>query len=73
MYLLILYFPLVSFLVLGLFGNFIGKKGANILSTFLIFLNVLISYFIFYEVVLQGSICFIKLFTWIDLGLFNVV
>ena len=36
------------------------------------FLTLILSYFIFFEVVLGGSICFFKLFSWFNIGLFNV-
>jgi len=36
------------------------------------FLNLLLSFFIFYEVVLNGSICFFKLFSWFNIGIFVV-
>lgn len=63
MYLLILYFPLISFLIIGLCGRFLGTNGCNILATLNMFFNLLLSFFIFYEVVLGGSICFFKLFS----------
>jgi NADH-ubiquinone oxidoreductase chain 5 len=72
MYLLILYFPLVSFLIIGLFGRFLGTNGCNIVATLNMFLNFLLSFFIFYEVVLGGSICFFKLFSWFNVGNFSV-
>lgn len=63
MYLLILYFPFISFLIIGLFGRFLGTKGCNFIATFNMFFNFLLSFFIFYEVVLKGSVCFFKLFS----------
>ena len=72
MYLLILYFPLVSFLIIGLFGRFLGTFGCNIVATINMFFNFLLSFFIFYEVVLGGSVCFFKLFSWFNVGNFYV-
>lgn len=72
MYLLILYFPLISFLVIGFFGRFLGTKGSNIFATLNMFFNLLLSFFIFYEIVLGGSICFFKLFSWFNIGNFTV-
>jgi NADH:ubiquinone oxidoreductase subunit 5 (subunit L)/multisubunit Na+/H+ antiporter MnhA subunit len=63
MYLLILYFPLISFLIIGFFGRFLGAHGCNILATLNMFFNFLLSFFIFYEIVLGGSTCFFKIFS----------
>ena len=72
MYLLIIYFPLINFVLISFFGRFIGTKGSNFLSILNMFLTLMLSYFIFFEVVLKGSVCFFKLFSWINLGLLNV-
>lgn len=72
MYLLILYFPLMSFLIIGFFGRFLGTIGCNIVATLNMFFNLMLSFFIFYEVVLGGSVCFFKLFSWFNVGNFSV-
>jgi NADH-ubiquinone oxidoreductase chain 5 len=72
MYLLILYFPFINFILISFFGRFIGTKGSNFLSIINMFLTFILSYFIFFEVVLKGSVCFFKLFSWINIGLLNV-
>ena len=72
MYLLILYFPLISCLWSGFFGHFLGKNGASLIALFCMFLSVLISFFIFYEIVLCNNICIIKLYKWIDIGVLNI-
>jgi NADH-ubiquinone oxidoreductase chain 5 len=72
MYLLILYFPLIGCLWSGFFGHFLGKNGASLITLFCMFLSVLISFFIFYEIVLCNNICIIKLYKWIDIGVLNI-
>ena len=72
MYLLILYFPLIGCLWSGFFGHFLGKNGASLITLFCMFLSVLISFFIFYEIVLCNDICIIKLYKWIDIGVLNI-
>jgi NADH-ubiquinone oxidoreductase chain 5 len=66
MYLLIIFLPLVSFIAGSLFGRFLGKKGVIFITTTSLFLSTILSFFIFYEVVLCHSICTIKLFPWIE-------
>lgn len=72
MYLLVIFFPIISAFILGFFGRFIGRKGAAILSTTCIFLAFITSLIIFYEVALLNSVCLIKLTPWFDIGLLNV-
>jgi NADH-ubiquinone oxidoreductase chain 5 len=62
MYLLVVFLPLLGSIIAGLFGRFIGKQGSIIITTLSVFLSALISFFIFYEVLLCHSICTIKLF-----------
>ena len=72
MYLTVVFLPLINFLIVILFGRFLGNKGSQILILINMFLTFLISYFIFYEVNLKGSVCFLKLFSWFNIGLFNL-
>ena len=72
MYLLVIFFPIISAFILGFFGRFIGDKGAAIISTTCIFLAFLTSLLIFYEVALLNSVCLIKITPWFDVGLLNV-
>ena len=72
MYSLILYFPLFSAVSAGLFGRQLGEKGAGILTTTCIFLTCCLSYFALYENGLCGTAAYVHLWTWMDVGLFNV-
>ena len=72
MYLTVIFLPLINFLTVILFGRFLGNKGSQILILINMFLTFLLSYFIFYEVNLKGSVCFLKLFSWFNIGLFNL-
>jgi NADH-quinone oxidoreductase subunit L len=60
MYLLILFIPLLSFLVAALFGRFLGTRGSAYVTTLSIFITALLSTVAFYEVALVGSNCFIR-------------
>lgn len=72
MYLLILFLPLFSAIVSGFFGRFISKKGSTLLSCLSLIFTAIISYYIFYEVVISQSICTLKAFPWIATNLFFV-
>ncbi len=57
MYLLIIYIPLISFFIISVFGYLLGRKNSIILVLLYIFLTLLISLIIFYEVCLCNCIC----------------
>ncbi len=72
MYILILSLPFFSTFITGLMGRLIGSVGAGILSSLLIGITWAISIFIFYEVGLNNSTCYIELFKWIDTGILDI-
>ena len=49
MYLLVLYFPLISSICCGLFGHYLGKNGATYIALYSMCFSVIISFFIFGE------------------------
>lgn len=61
MYILVLFMPLLSAIVSGLFGRKIGVKGAGILTSSCIAISLIVSCCIFYEIVLNSSVTYIKL------------
>lgn len=63
MYLTIILLPLINFVMITLFGRFLGNKGSRVIILINMFFNFILSYFIFYEVCLKGSVCFLKLFS----------
>ena len=72
MYLLIVFLPLVSFILVSLFGKFLGRWGVNIIIIIFITISAILSFFIFYEVVLSQNICILQLTTWMESNLFIV-
>ena len=53
MYLLILYFPLIGSFSAIFFARFLGKNGSSLIVLFYMFLSLLVSLFIFYEVFVE--------------------
>lgn len=72
MYLVFIISPLLSFIVTAFFSSTFGAKGTAYLTSQLLGITACISIFIFYEVVLCDSICYLNLFTWFDVGLLNI-
>lgn len=72
MYLLILFLPLLSTISSGLFGRWLGGRGAAVLSTSLIVTTFLISCLAFYEVAFLKATCLIELNPWIITETYNL-
>jgi len=72
MYLLVLFFPLISFLTLSCFGRFIGKDGIITIALMCMFLAVTCSMFCFIEVGFFGYFCIIPLLSWFNLNILNL-
>ena len=72
MYLLIVFLPLIGFLISSLFSNYISKKGSIYITIICMVISALIAFIIFYEVILCHSICTIKLFPWIESNIFII-
>lgn len=62
MYFFLIFLPLFSFLWISLAGFFLGRLGSCYLGSLGLFLSLIISFFIFFEVGLNNSIVSIKLF-----------
>lgn len=72
MYLLILFIPLISATLAGLFGRYLGEKGSGMVTSTLIVITCMLSWIAFYEVGICGATTYIHLWNWIDTGLLNV-
>ena len=66
MYLLIVALPLLGSIAAGLFGRFLGSRGAAVITTTCVILSFVLSGIAFYEIALAGCTCYIKLAAWID-------
>ena len=69
---IILFLPLVSSLISGFFGNRIGVKFSQLLSSFLIGISAILSIVIFYLVITEDYSSNKLIFNWISSGNFNV-
>ena len=66
MYLLLILLPLISFLIINLFGRFLGSFGSSLISVCCLFICMLCSYIALYEIGVCNSLCVIKTINWID-------
>ena len=73
MYLLIVTLPLFGSLVTGLYGRYLGSRGAALITTGCVGGSVLFSIAAFYEVAICGSILSVRLSPWFTTELFDAV
>ena len=71
MYLSLIFYPLLGSLLAGLFGRFLGFRGAALVTTTSVFMSFLMSIIAFYEVALLGSSCYVKLSNWFVCEMFD--
>lgn len=71
MYLLILVLPLLASVFAGLFGRFLGYRGAVLITTSSVMASFGLSCGAFYEVALQGSPCTVEWSPWFVSHLFD--
>ena len=65
MTILVIIIPLIGAMLAGLCSNVIGRKGAAIITTILMFINVFITMCIFHKILFFRKIYFVKVGTWI--------
>ena len=68
----ILFLPLIAAIISGFFGNLIGAKNSEIITSLFTSIAALLSIFIFYNVVFQNYEKDLIIATWINSGLLNV-
>ena len=69
---LVVFLPLLGFIISGFFGKFIGVRNSEILTSFFVTLSAILSCIIFYNVITKTYSENILLFTWINSGTFIV-
>ena len=72
MYLVLIFLVLISSCVTGFFGKYIGSIGSVKISIISIFISLIFSVVIFYEVALCKSPVYIELFYWINSETLNI-
>jgi len=64
--------PLIGSIIAGLFGRWIGDRGAMYVTCTLLLLSAVLSIFVFVDVAFGGNARTTELFTWIDSGDFEL-
>ena len=72
MYLSLVFLPLISFVVAGLFGKQLGSNGSVLITVGCLTLSFILSIAGFYEVSLIGCFTYINLNSWISVDIFQV-
>nr|YP_010317610.1 NADH dehydrogenase subunit 5 [Catostylus townsendi]UNB15554.1 NADH dehydrogenase subunit 5 [Catostylus townsendi] len=71
MFTLIIFFPLLSFFMLLLFGRKLGIEGSNLFSCIMMFCATSLSITLFYDLIQTNSVTFIYYWTWVSFILLN--
>ncbi|MEE8258805.1 MAG: proton-conducting transporter membrane subunit, partial [Sphingomonadales bacterium] len=71
MYHIIVFAPLVGFLLAGLFGRTLGKTGSQFVTSGLLVVSAIASMFAFYDVVANGNVQTIAVAEWVTSGALN--
>ncbi|MGO4282958.1 NADH-quinone oxidoreductase subunit L [Bosea sp. TAB14] len=72
MYHLIVFLPLIGFLIAGLFGRLIGARGSEIVTTSLLIVSAVLSWVAFFQVGLGSGTTRIQVANWISSGALQV-
>ena len=68
----IVFLPLIGSFVSGFFGKKLGGKFCQILTSSLVLISAILSFFIFYDVLTQDYTSNKLVFNWISSGSFHV-
>ena len=68
MYYIIVFGPLLGFLLAGLFGKQLGDRGSQIVTSGLLSLSAVLSFIAFYDVVVNGNVQTITVMEWVRSG-----
>jgi NADH-ubiquinone oxidoreductase chain 5 len=72
MYLLPIWFSFFSFLIVALCGRALGSRGSFFFASSCIFFCLASSSYIFYEVCICNTICYVRLCDWLAIDLVNI-
>nr|YP_203318.1 NADH dehydrogenase subunit 5 [Zancudomyces culisetae]AAW49485.1 NADH dehydrogenase subunit 5 [Zancudomyces culisetae] len=72
MYTILIIIPLISAIISGLLGRYIGQKGSGIISSICIGITAILAIISFYEIGITGSPLAFSYINWIDLELLEI-
>jgi NADH-quinone oxidoreductase subunit L len=64
----IVFLPLLGFLIAGLFGRLIGARAAGLITSMLLVISALLSWYVFFDTGFGGNELRVRLLTWIQAG-----
>ena len=72
MELTLLFLPLLSFIISGFFGKYIGDRISEIITSFFVSFSAVLALLVFYQVITQGYENNIVIASWLHSGSLNV-
>ena len=73
MEILIVFLPLLAAIISGFFGNKLGSRFSEILTSFLVSISTILSIFVFYNVIINDYNSNIIISSWISSGTINII
>jgi len=67
----VVFLPLIGAIVAGFFGQFLGDKGSSILTSALLTISGVLSWYLFYDIIYGAGPRSIELSNWIEVGNFE--
>jgi len=64
--LIALFLPLISFILIFLFGRFFGTSGSILISVLNLFISLVLSVLLFYNLILNSEVHFYSFVKWFD-------
>ena len=72
MEILLLFLPLLSSIISGFFGKFIGDRNSEIVTSIFVSISALLSLILFYQVIVNNYESNVVIASWINSGTLNV-
>ena len=69
---IILFLPLLGAFISGFFGKFIGNRSSEIITSFFVSVSAILSFYIFYKVLILNYQNNLLIAAWIHSGLLNI-
>jgi proton-translocating NADH-quinone oxidoreductase chain L len=72
MFISVIILPVLSAIIVGFFGRYFGRYGAVFIANFFVIITCLISWVLFYEVIVSETTVYICLWEWLTIGVLKL-
>ena len=72
MFISVVILPVLSAIIVGFFGRYFGRYGAIFIANFFVIVTCVISWVLFYEVIISETTVYICLWDWLNIGVLQL-